>query len=51
MVFIGGGWGGDYGSGYGGGPVRGSGGYSQRSQGPYGGKIFCHCETGSVSTK
>ncbi|GFY75141.1 hypothetical protein TNIN_195911 [Trichonephila inaurata madagascariensis] len=33
----GGGWGGDYGSSYGGGPVRSSGGYSQRSQGPYGG--------------
>lgn len=32
-----GGWGGDFGSSYGGGPVRGSGGYSQRSQGPYGG--------------
>lgn len=31
-----GGWGDDYSSGYGGGPVR-SNGYSQRSQGPYGG--------------
>lgn len=38
-VQIGGGsWGGDYGSSYGGGPVR-EGGYSQRSQGPYGGKF------------
>lgn len=33
----GGGWGGDFGSSYGGGPMRGSTGYSQRSQGPYGG--------------
>lgn len=34
----GGGWGGNFGSSYGGGgPMRGSSGYSQRSQGPYGG--------------